>query len=416
MKIFWSWQSDRTGKVTRNVVHDALGRALLALGDELELAPSDRPELDHDTKNSPGMAAIADTIFDKIRQSAVFVGDVTSVGKSEGGRDLPNPNVLIELGWAWAHLSHENIILVANKYYGPKKPEQLPFDIRHRRAVVFYQLAKDADADTIEATTVKLSEDLREALRLSLTDWLATKASTTGPSGKPSRSGDPSVWFEKGTPLKHQPWHGGGSTQEVVPTEARRIYARVVPEAFANGNPKAAAVHSYQGNRGATALRPVGPYTSADGGLNTDGVLRYSLSGNGGETWSATQWFRETGEIWSYDTYRLEDGKFYFGSVLGDLMDFVRTCLEILESFGATGQIRIEVGAVGLFGTTWPGQFAHERSNALLDTFRVTHSRRRWDAGALLDLMVDVSSEIMEAYGRPHLGREQVEALLNTRR
>ncbi|MBY3205044.1 hypothetical protein [Rhizobium laguerreae] len=80
MKIFWSWQSDRTGKVTRNVVHDALGRALLALGDELELAPSDRPELDHDTKNSPGMAAIADTIFDKIRQSAVFVGDVTSVG------------------------------------------------------------------------------------------------------------------------------------------------------------------------------------------------------------------------------------------------------------------------------------------------------------------------------------------------
>lgn len=57
MKIFWSWQSDLTGKVTRNVVQDALGRALLALGDELELAPSDRPELDHDTKNSPGMAS-----------------------------------------------------------------------------------------------------------------------------------------------------------------------------------------------------------------------------------------------------------------------------------------------------------------------------------------------------------------------
>ncbi|ASP66421.1 hypothetical protein [Sinorhizobium meliloti] len=415
MKVFWSWQSDRTSKVTRNVVEDALRRALLALGDELELDPSDRPELDHDTRNSPGMAAIADTIFNKIKQSAVFVGDVTSVGKSDGGRDLPNPNVLIELGWAWAHLSHENIILVANKSYGPKKPEQLPFDIRHRRAVVFYQLAKDADADAIESTTVKLSEDLREALRLSLTDWLAAKASAPGPSGKPPRSGDPSVWFEKGTIFQHQSWHGGGSTQKIGPVEARRIYARVVPEGFANGIPRANAVHTYQGNRAATVLQPIGPCASIDGGLNTDGVLRYAVSGNGGETWSAAQWFRDTGEIWSFDTHRLAEGKFYFGSVMDALADFVRDCLEILAHFEAIGHIRIEVGAVGLLGTVWPGQFADERSNALLDTFRVVQSRRRWDEKALVELMADVSSEIMEAYGRPNLKREQVEALLNKR-
>ncbi|TCA23613.1 hypothetical protein E0H70_28175 [Rhizobium leguminosarum bv. viciae] len=130
--------------MTRDVVQDALGRALRSLSDELEFDPSEGPKLDHDTKNTAGTAAIAETIMEKIRHSAVFVGDVTTVGKPQGGRELPNPNVLIELGWAWAHLSHENIILVANSHYGQAKPEKLPFDIRHRRAVIFYKLAKDA--------------------------------------------------------------------------------------------------------------------------------------------------------------------------------------------------------------------------------------------------------------------------------
>lgn len=137
MKVFWSWQSDRPAKYNRDVIQAALERALRALSEELELEPSEGPKLDHDTKNAKGMAAIADTIFDKIKNAAVFVGDITTVGKSDGGRELPNPNVLIELGWAWAHLTHENIILVANKHYGPKRAESLPFDIRHRRAVLF---------------------------------------------------------------------------------------------------------------------------------------------------------------------------------------------------------------------------------------------------------------------------------------
>ncbi|ASS60323.1 hypothetical protein [Rhizobium leguminosarum] len=413
MKVFWSWQSDRTRKVCRDVVEDALGRAMQALSDELELDPSERPDIDHDTKDTPGMAAIADTILAKIKNAAVFVGDVTTVGKSDGGgRDLPNPNVLIELGWAWAHLSHENIVLVANKYFGPKTPERLPFDIRHRRAVVFYQLAKDADANAIEEAIVKLSEDLRDALRASLAEWLAAKANTAGPPGKPSRSDDHSVWFEKGAVFKHQPWHGGGGSKARVPVEARRLYARVVPEGFANGIPRADAIHSYHGNRGSTALSPIGPYSSADGGLNSEGVLRYALSGHDDQTWSATQWFRESGEFWSFDTHRLSEGKFYFGTFVSEVTDFLRLCLELLKHFGATGQTRIEVGAVGLHGTEWPGQFAYERGEALLDSVRVSQSRRRWDDEALLDLMVEISDGFMEAYGRERVRPEQIERLM----
>ena len=164
MKVFWSWQSDRPAKYCRDVIEEALRRALSALSDELDLDPSEGPELDHDTKDEAGMAAIADTIFRKIKEAGAFVGDITSAGRSDGGRELPNPNVMIELGWAWAHHTHEKIILVVNKAYGPKTPKKTLFDIRHRRAVIFYELPKSADDTRIEQVTVELSESLKMAL------------------------------------------------------------------------------------------------------------------------------------------------------------------------------------------------------------------------------------------------------------
>lgn len=362
------------------MIQDALSRAIVALSNELELDPSEVPELDHDTKDEPGMAAIADTIFRKIREARVFVGDITSVGRSDSGRELPNPNVLVELGWAWIHHSHENIILVANKAYGPKKHEQLPFDIRHRRAAILYSLPKGADDASIEHATVELSENLTEALRKSLADWLAAKANDPGPSGKPSRPGDPSVWFEKDTLLRHQPFHGGGGLHHVQPWEGRRIYVRIVPERFRNGIPAPSGVHQWTGP-GDSGLHPLGPQASGDGGLNGEGVLRYALSEKSSptETWTATQWFRETGELWTFDSARLRDGKLFVGSLVTDVGRFLKRGLAMLTALGASGLIRIEVGAVGLDGSQWAGQFNHERSDALMDQVSVAMARRTWD-------------------------------------
>ncbi|PZU12183.1 MAG: hypothetical protein DI606_10135 [Sphingobium sp.] len=414
MKVFWSWQSDRAAKYNREVIEDALGRALAALSNELELDPSEGPQLDHDTKDAKGMAAIADTIFEKIRTSALFVGDITTAGKSDGGRELPNPNVLIELGWAWAHLSHENIILVANKYYGPKKAENLPFDIRHRRAVIFFTLAKTADADAIEAATLELAKAFQEAIRTSLGEWLASIASAPGPAGMPSREGDPSIWFEKDAVLQHQPYHGGGGIERVQLAESRRLYARIVPEKFKSGIPKALRVHSFQGHHGQSGLDPMGPWTSADGGLNGEGVLRYAPSQRGEPTttWTATQWFRETGELWSFDTARLSKERFYIGTLVEEVVSFLARGLEMLYALGASGQIRIEIGAVGLLGTQWPGQFQHERSDALIDRVRVSQSRRKWDEAAIDELMLEVTNEMADAFGRPHFQVEQIRTMI----
>ncbi len=115
MKIFWSWQSDTPPANGRDLVKAALAEAIEQLAEELDLSEAHRPELDHDTKDVPGLAPIADTIFEKIDGAALFVADVTLTGAtSDGKKKTPNPNVLIELGYALKSLGPERIILVAN--------------------------------------------------------------------------------------------------------------------------------------------------------------------------------------------------------------------------------------------------------------------------------------------------------------
>jgi len=413
MKVFWSWQSDRAARFNRDVIQAALGRALEALSEELELEPSEGPELDHDTKDAKGMAAIADTIFDKIKNAGVFVGDVTTVGKSDGGRELPNPNVLIELGWAWAHLTHERIILVANKHYGPKKAENLPFDIRHRRAVIFYNLPRTADDTAIEDATAELAEAFQEALRSSLSEWLAKVSDTPGPAGVASRAGDPSVWFEQDALFKHQPYHGGAGEEVVKPVEARRLYVRIIPERFKGPMPKSLAVHRFQGPQGNSGMNPLGPYSGADGGLNTEGTIMYAVGrSDQAETWTATQWFRETGELWSFDNARLEKDRFFVGSLVIEAAQFLARGLHMLRELGAIGQIRVEAGAAGLLGTEWAGNFAHERGNAVRDRVTVSEVRRRWDEPAIDEFLLKLANEMADAYGRGEFKIEQVRGML----
>ena len=90
------------------------------------------------------MVDITATILDKIRSSAVFVADVSAIARTSDGKCLPNPNVLIELGWALRELGAERIIAVLNTASGCK-PDDLPFDIRHRRTLT-YELSEGADA------------------------------------------------------------------------------------------------------------------------------------------------------------------------------------------------------------------------------------------------------------------------------
>lgn len=131
--IFYSWQSDLPSAGNRNLIEDSLERAAKAIRkDENEIID---PVIDRDTAGIDGTPAIADSIFAKISLADVFVADVSLINFGGNGRLTPNPNVLIELGYAIGRLGWGRILLVQNTAYG--EPDQLPFDLRGRRTVTF---------------------------------------------------------------------------------------------------------------------------------------------------------------------------------------------------------------------------------------------------------------------------------------
>lgn len=160
--VFYSWQSDLPNACNRGLIQSALEEAAASIAADDTVAVE--PVVDRDTQNVPGSPDIASTIFSKITSADIFVADVSIVTRAEGMRSTPNPNVLIELGYALKTLGHERIILVFNKSFG--KLEELPFDLRTRRVLV-YEMPEVAEERAPERK--KLQAQLEAALRAALT-------------------------------------------------------------------------------------------------------------------------------------------------------------------------------------------------------------------------------------------------------
>jgi hypothetical protein len=132
--VFYSWQSDLPNSCNRGFIQEALENAAAAITADEAVAID--PVIDRDTQGVPGAPDIASTIFSKITAADAFVADVSPVGKlTDGGRASPNPNVLIELGYALKALGPERVILVFNRAFG--RIEELPFDLRTRRLLAY---------------------------------------------------------------------------------------------------------------------------------------------------------------------------------------------------------------------------------------------------------------------------------------
>ena len=126
--LFLSWQSDR--KDCRNFVSSIVKKLHKRVSDLVTIT------VDRDTVNVPGAPDIGDTIFEKIDRCDLFLADITLINDEDSGcRRTPNPNVMIELGYAIKTLGWERILLIQCKDYGDI--EELPFDINHRRICNF---------------------------------------------------------------------------------------------------------------------------------------------------------------------------------------------------------------------------------------------------------------------------------------
>lgn len=152
--IFYSWQSDV--KASRNFISDCMKRLPQKLVDLAAI------EISRDTEGIAGAPNIGDTIYEKIDRADIFVADVTIINAGTTGRKTPNPNVLIELGYAIKTLGWNRIILLYDRDFGTV--EELPFDINHQR-MTGYSLeeesksqARDTVINHIAATVELLKE------------------------------------------------------------------------------------------------------------------------------------------------------------------------------------------------------------------------------------------------------------------
>jgi hypothetical protein len=146
--IFFSWQSDRSPDEGRNLIESAMKSAIQRLGEAAEIEESlrDALSLDKDTKGVPGNPPIFETILKKIDRSAIFVPDLTAVAKRANGELIPNPNVLIEYGWALKSRGYHQIVPVMNTAHGDPREFPLPFDMAHLRFPVLYSLPDGSPA------------------------------------------------------------------------------------------------------------------------------------------------------------------------------------------------------------------------------------------------------------------------------
>jgi hypothetical protein len=184
--IFYSWQSDTPSKTNHRFIKDALDDAvrLLVVDGNVEEAP----RVDHDTKGVHGDPDIFPTILNKIERCDVFIADVTIIATTPDGKNIPNPNVLLELGYAYKVAGSGRIIKLMNNCYGdPNKG--LPFDLAHKRWPYIYSLPSDTEKLKREKIKKTVAKDLAEFVRLILEN--------EGEKGEAGQLADIKIGFRK---------------------------------------------------------------------------------------------------------------------------------------------------------------------------------------------------------------------------
>jgi hypothetical protein len=304
--IFYSWQSDLPNSVNRGFIEDALEKAIRQLNKDLTVEESPREEkltVDKDTKGVPGSPPIVDAIFQKIANACVFVPDVTFVGQTEKTRPLPNPNVLIEYGWAIRELGYSKIVAVMNSAFGEPSWDTLPFDMRHVRWPITYHLPLNSTSEQ----KVSVRDGLVKALYDALLQIVRISASSATPASDAFAHAIPSTWsasafWEINQPFAQLPVRSDGSPHLIRIHNAEQIYLRLIPSAPIEIADSATAVELIKSG----GLFPMTSRVfSLYQGRNKYGAFVYSTNNyEDEEIWNVTQLFR-TGELWGIDAYTI---------------------------------------------------------------------------------------------------------------
>ena len=162
--VFYAWQSDTPQRFNRYLIRMALELAARRISEDTALNVELR--IDSDTQGVPGQPPVTETILKKIEACDIFAPDLTFVAQTDGGKFVPNANVMVEYGYALRAKTHAAMLPVMNTAHGP--PETLPFDMGHLRHPIQYHASPTAKNAERRAARKELAEKIEAALRLTL--------------------------------------------------------------------------------------------------------------------------------------------------------------------------------------------------------------------------------------------------------
>lgn len=162
--IFYSWQSDLPSNKNRIFIENCIKQAIKVVYEKQKNISE--IILESDSRNEIGTPDLSLAIFNKINYCDIFIADISLINPKAKERITPNPNVMIELGYAAKTLGWSNILCVYNTEFG--KVEELPFDIRQRKPII-YNTSRDKTNEKKDLTKL-ISESIVGIIQNRITD------------------------------------------------------------------------------------------------------------------------------------------------------------------------------------------------------------------------------------------------------
>lgn len=357
--IFFSWQSDTPNKVGRTFLKDVLEEVCKMIELDTSIDEAVRNiSVDSDTQGVAGQPPIVETILKKIESAGVIVADMTFVGTRQSKKlPTPNPNVLIEYGYALKALTHSRTISVMNTFYGEPSRENLPFDLAHVAWPIRYHLSEDASPTQRSAEKKRLVSILSKSVRASIATIKLPPVEQIHLFEKAKAKDGPAFFRASGEELGFFEGFGSQSIAKVFLKKDPAIWLRIMPikpteKTFTTLKIKDVALHSEGRLILSNLIRASGDWLRAEDGwglFTPITISEFSNDANNKEAQAVTFVF-ESGEIWAIDTAWLANSEYLFYPPKDLFEGHLEEYAYYLDKLGIPGPYHWEAGMTGLKG------------------------------------------------------------------
>jgi hypothetical protein len=259
---------------------------------------------------------------------------LTFVASTDGGKRVPNPNVMTEYGYAFRAKTYKAMMPIMNTAFGPA--EELPFDIGYLRHPIKYHVEENVKDAQRRADRDALSKKIEGQLRLQIAAT-QPKPAPPPPFQQADTKNGPARFRASGEPIGRR-WNDiplpRSPRQAVFLAAGPAMWLRLIPTAV---DPSKKSIYDLKSNAMMAGNFPLSPFYMRQGIGNNifllkaeDGMGTCDLDApDATETPSVAFAFR-TGEVWAIDTTILT---YHEGLLVGDIEKLYEARLEDYAHF-----------------------------------------------------------------------------------